>query len=410
MPGQVIVTGASVAADHARAMTPSLSGVLAGGDRTYAVDLNSVPTPAADWAESGAKELTGYAGGPALEARGHPAAAARAALVVLSALSEVSDLPGVELLGERAALAGLTRNAPRSCGGAMGFLRTTDGHLALSLARPSDVELVPAITQATVTADPWTTMTHWARSQSATVAAARCQRLGVPASPVLPAGHPSHAIPTPRPWLLAHRGGPRPAGPRRHKPPVVVDLTSLWAGPLCARLLRHTGAHVIKVESTGRPDGSRAGQPAFFERMNAGSEHVALDFASDDGRRQLRGLLKAADVVLEASRPRALRQLGIDASEAVRAGTVWLSITARGRDSDWVGFGDDVAAGAGLLAQADEPLPAGDALADPLAGLHAAVAVSAALTTGQGWLLDLSMHDTARLCVTPAAARPGGSS
>jgi crotonobetainyl-CoA:carnitine CoA-transferase CaiB-like acyl-CoA transferase len=190
----------------------------------------------------------------------------------------------------------------------------------------------------------------------------------------------------------------------------VVDLTSLWAGPLCARLLRHTGAHVIKVESTGRPDGSRAGQPAFFERMNAGSEHVALDFASDDGRRQLRGLLTAADVVLEASRPRALRQLGIDASEAVRAGTVWLSITARGRDSDWVGFGDDVAAGAGLLAQADEPLPAGDALADPLAGLHAAAAVSAALTTGQGWLLDLSMHDTARLCVTPAAARPGGSS
>jgi crotonobetainyl-CoA:carnitine CoA-transferase CaiB-like acyl-CoA transferase len=186
---------------------------------------------------------------------------------------------------------------------------------------------------------------------------------------------------------------------------VVVDLTSLWAGPLCARLLRQAGAQVIKVESVGRPDGARAGHPDFFERMNAGSEQVSLDFSSATGRARLHELVTSADVVLEASRPRALKHLGLEAAEVIEGGTTWLSITARGRDSNWVGFGDDVAAGAGLLAATEEPLPAGDALADPLAGVHAAVAVAAALRSDHAWLLDLSMHDTAALCATAPHGR-----
>jgi len=31
--------------------------------------------------------------------------------------------------------------------------------------------------------------------------------------------------------------------------PLAIDLSSLWAGPLCGQLLRQTGARVIKVES-----------------------------------------------------------------------------------------------------------------------------------------------------------------
>jgi crotonobetainyl-CoA:carnitine CoA-transferase CaiB-like acyl-CoA transferase len=190
-----------------------------------------------------------------------------------------------------------------------------------------------------------------------------------------------------------------------------VDLTSLWAGPLCARLLRCAGADVVKVESVHRPDGARSGSPSFFDLLNGGSEQVSLDFHAPAGVAHLRALINDADVVLEASRPRALAHLGIEAGDVVRAGTTWLSITARGRESHWVGFGDDIAAGAGLLAQSGAPLPAGDALADPLAGVHAAVAVAAALTSDRAWLLDLSMHDVARMCAddvepaTPNAER-----
>lgn len=343
-----------------------------------------------DWAISGGLALTGYRDGPPLGVRGHPAAAMRAAMAWLSSFGPSCKLPGVELLGERAAIVGLTRNAPASCGGAMRLLSCARGHVAISLARPSDHELIPAIVEGDVAEDSWTALRRWTLERSATEAASRCQLLGVPAAPIDPTAEEA-----PRAWLKTERGGRRRSGRGQ---PVVVDLTSLWAGPLCGRLLGLLGARVTKVESFQRPDGARAGHPEFFARMNAGSEHVSLDFSTVEGRDRLRQLVEDADVVLEASRPRALRHLGLDADELVAAGKTWLSITARGRSSDWVGFGDDIAAGAGLLADTVEVLPAGDALADPLAGVHSAVAVAAAWGTDRGWLLDLSMHETARLC------------
>ncbi|EAQ00631.1 hypothetical protein JNB_10669 [Janibacter sp. HTCC2649] len=385
------IVGDGPAARHARALAPVLAPVLGvdGAAIVGRIKLADAPDSAADWARSGGRALTGYAHAGPMGVTGHPAPATRGALAWLTAISGAIGLPGVELLGERAALTGLERNAPWSCGGAMRLLPCRDGHLAVSLARPTDADLVPAIVESTGTGDVWAALETWAEHRLAVELARRCQLLGVPAAPVTQ--HPDAS----RPWLVATRGGTsRP----RIKPPVIVDLTALWAGPLCARLLRQCGGSVTKVESTRRPDGARAGSPAFFEHLNQGSEHVALDFDSSRGRAELAELIESADVVLEASRPRALRHLGIRAEDAVATGTIWLSITARGRGSDWVGFGDDIAAGAGLLADADEALPAGDALADPLAGVHGAVAVAAALRSDSGWLLDLSMHDTARLC------------
>ena len=86
----------------------------------------------------------------------------------------------------------------------------------------------------------------------------------------------------------------------------MADLSSLWAGPLCAQLLARAGATVVKVESPNRPDGTRRGEPAFFDWMNSGKLCYAVDFDSDSDA--LRRLLAAADIVIEGSRPAALRR------------------------------------------------------------------------------------------------------
>jgi crotonobetainyl-CoA:carnitine CoA-transferase CaiB-like acyl-CoA transferase len=129
--------------------------------------------------------------------------------------------------------------------------------------------------------------------------------------------------------------------------------------------------------------------------MHAGHRSVVLDQATGAGRRALHALVDAADVVVEASRPRALAGFGLDAAAAAAAGTTWVSITAAGRASDRVGFGDDVAAGAGLVALdgSGAPVFCGDALADPLSGLTAAVLAMTAPADGSGVLWDVAMAD-----------------
>ena len=126
---------------------------------------------------------------------------------------------------------------------------------------------------------------------------------------------------------------------------------------------------------------------------------MVLDFAAE--RERLHDLVHSADLVLESSRPRALSHLGLVAEDVVAFGTSWLSITACGRASEAVGFGDDVAARAGfVLPDGDDLLPVGDALADPLAGVAAAVAAAEALTSLKARLIDVSMlHVAAALAI-----------
>ena len=181
---------------------------------------------------------------------------------------------------------------------------------------------------------------------------------------------------------------------------LVVDLSALWSGPLCAHLLTLAGARVVKVESASRLDGARRGPPAFFDLLHAGQESVVLDLPTE--RDRLRHLIEAADVVIEASRPRAMEQLGIDAGAIAAGGTIWVSITGYGRASGVrhrVAFGDDAAVAGGLVATADgEPAFCADAVADPLAGLTAAAAVLDRWGRAGGCLIDVAMSNVAAWC------------
>jgi hypothetical protein len=378
--------------------------------------------PALAWARSGAMALSGRADEPPRLAPAPLAVCAEAALDALRALAPESlvargDLDGAALLGERAAHLGLARRGAISPGGSCRLLRATDGFVAVSLPREDDRVLVEAWLGeraelergARGADDPWGFVASRVAERRAAEAVERARLLGLA---VAPAADPAPVAP---PWLRVRaRGGPRPAA-RARSAPLVLDLSALWAGPLCGRLLALAGARVVKVECVRRPDGARLGPPAFHDALNAGKASVALDFRARGGLASLRALVERADAVIESARPRGLAQLGIDAEAWVRErpGRVWVSITGYGRgepEGRWVAFGDDAAAAAGLAAATGDPgapLFCGDAIADPLTGLHAAVAALAYLRAGEGALLELALRDVTAHCLALGDAREG---
>lgn len=367
----------------------------------------------AAWAGSGAMALTGRADGPAL---GPPVGFVERLLVLEEELLAQSRQVGVPLeldvlalLGERAALAGFHRQGDRSCGGATRLLRAGDGWLALCLARPTDVELLAAWLGNALswTEDPWSGVAPAVADRRTSELVADAALLGLPVAglPAAVEAPPANALPV----VETPCGDATPAPAAEL---LVVDLSSLWAGPLCAQLLGFAGARVIKVESTGRPDGARFGPPAFFDLLHTGHESVAVDFTSPEGRDDLRRLLEVADVVIEASRPRALQQLGIDAEALLREGRtrVWLSITGYGRTGDAaqrVAFGDDGAVAGGLVVWDEHgPCFCADAVADPLTGLVAATAVLRSVAAGGRRLLDVSLQGVAAHFAAEATGEP----
>lgn len=357
--------------------------------------------------------LTGRAGGPAL---GPPAGLVERLQAFGARLGEAAGALGgtlsvdpMALLGERAALAGLARRGATSCGGATRLLPCGDGWLALTLARPDDVTLVPAwLELGGPPPNPWTAVEAAVADRAGGPLLNRARLLGLPAA-WLPAD------PTVQPAVVtagaSALGDAAPAtqlaGTR------VVELGALWAGPLCGSLLAQAGADVVKVESTTRPDGARRGPASFFDLCNAGKRSIAVDLATTQGTDALRAIIARADVVIEASRPRALEQLGLHATELIASGgpRLWLSITGYGRSGparDWVAFGDDAAVAGGLVVWEDSgPVFCADAIADPVTGLVAAAAVLEALAEGGRHLLDLPLAAVAAHLAGPTLTVPG---
>jgi hypothetical protein len=360
----------------------------------------------ARWAASGAMWLTGRAGGPPLSGPGALALGLDTLAGTLATLTSRAgqrvDVDGPALLGERAALSGFARRGDVSCGGATRLLRAVDGWIAVSLARADDVELVPAWLGVDVEPDPWPAIAAGGQpwpsiaaavaSRTAIDLVATGTELGLAVARLGERRGDTDAV------RVARLGTAPPLS--RLEAVRVVDLSALWAGPLCGQLLAAAGLDVVKVESVRRPDGARHGPAAFFDLLNAGKASVALDLAALDGRSTLHRLLGSAHVVIEGSRPRALEQLGVDVVELATTSAlrIWVSITGHGRgpaDRDRVGFGDDTAVAGGLVAHDTGPVFCADAAADPATGLLAACAVVDRLLAGERWLLDVALARTA---------------
>ena len=358
----------------------------------------------ARWAASGAMALTGRPDGPPLVApAGVVDAAVSAAQSVATATGRVGTvvrLDGPALLGERAALAGMERQGSVSVGGAARFERAADGWIVLNLPRHDDIAALPALLEADIDPQDWCGVSERIALRSAADLVDRGRLLGVAIA------QPDERRRVDGPDRVLLDGPARSVNIR----PLVIDLTSLWAGPLAGSILAAAGARVIKIEGRDRPDGARLGPASFFDLMNSGKEMLALDLRDRADVRLLHRMIGAADLVIEGSRPRAMEQIGIEAAQVVTdAATSWLSITGHGRVEapERVGFGDDAAVAGGIwVDEQDGPLFVADAVADPLTGLVAGALGAELLAADRAALVEAPLSQVAAWARRPGVTAP----
>jgi crotonobetainyl-CoA:carnitine CoA-transferase CaiB-like acyl-CoA transferase len=190
----------------------------------------------------------------------------------------------------------------------------------------------------------------------------------------------------------------------------VLDLATLFAGPMAAMFLGDLGAEVIKVEHPRRPDPARGhgaardGIGLWWKVLGRNKRTMTLDLSTPEGQDLLVALATDADVVIENFRPGTLERWNLDYGRLSTAnpGLVLARVTGFGQfgpSAGRAGFGTLAEAMSGFAAMTGEPdgpptLPP-FGLADGIAGIATAYAVLAALrardTTGRGQVVDLSI-------------------
>ncbi|MFE2133671.1 CaiB/BaiF CoA transferase family protein [Streptomyces sp. NPDC059466] len=204
---------------------------------------------------------------------------------------------------------------------------------------------------------------------------------------------------------MSARPGPGPLTGLR-----VLDLATLFAGPLAATLLGDFGAEVVKVEHPAKPDPSRGHGPSkdgvglWWKLLGRNKRTITLDLSPPGGRAPLLRLAADADVIIENFRPGTLEKwdLGWEELSAANPRLVLARVTAFGQFGPYAhrpGFGTLAEAMSGFAAITGEPdtppvLPP-FGLADSIAGLTTAYAVMTALrareTSGLGQVVDMAI-------------------
>ncbi|MFH8292136.1 CaiB/BaiF CoA transferase family protein [Streptomyces sp. NPDC018059] len=190
----------------------------------------------------------------------------------------------------------------------------------------------------------------------------------------------------------------------------VLDLATLFAGPLAATMLGDFGAEVIKVEHPSRPDPSRGHGPSkdgvglWWKLLGRNKRTMTLDLSTPGGRETLLRLAATADVIVENFRPGTLEKWDLGWQELSEANPrlVLTRVTGFGQFGPYArrpGFGTLAEAMSGFAAVTGEPggpptLPP-FGLADSIAGLATAYAVLTALAarerTGRGQVVDMAI-------------------
>lgn len=189
----------------------------------------------------------------------------------------------------------------------------------------------------------------------------------------------------------------------------ILDLSRLFPGPYCSRILADFGAEVIKVERPGGGDWLRhmpplaGGESILFQALNRGKKSITLNLKSDQGRDILLRLVETSDALLESFRPGVMERLGLDYETLAQINPrlVYCSLSGYGQkgpyqqraghDLNYIGL-------AGLL--------------ELTGALWAAVGILLALLsrerTGRGQRVDGSLLGAALACLPMTVAQHAG--
>ena len=199
----------------------------------------------------------------------------------------------------------------------------------------------------------------------------------------------------------------------------VLDLSTFWAGAYLTCYLGAFGADIIKVESIQRPDGFRYSgayahegdlwyeRSGMWQATNLNKRDITLDLNSDDGRDIARRLVREADVVVENFSPRVVEQFGLDYESLVALNPDVIQVRMpgfglQGPWRDYVGWAfnfEETSGMAAVTGYPDGPPCVLQGPADPIVGVHAGVALLAALEhrrrTGEGQLIEIAQIEVA---------------
>jgi crotonobetainyl-CoA:carnitine CoA-transferase CaiB-like acyl-CoA transferase len=191
----------------------------------------------------------------------------------------------------------------------------------------------------------------------------------------------------------------------------VIDLSTVLAGPNCARYLADFGADVIKVERPDTGDSLRNmawrdpadGEGLWWRFVNRNKRTVDLDLKDAADLDVFLRLVDGADVLVENLRPGVLEKLGLgpDVLLARNPGLVVTRVTGFGQTGPYAsrpGFATIAEAMGGVAAISGQPggdpmMPA-FALTDEVTGIVAAFATMVALHSGRGQVVDVSLLES----------------
>ncbi|MBV7482656.1 CaiB/BaiF CoA-transferase family protein [Bordetella sp. BOR01] len=193
----------------------------------------------------------------------------------------------------------------------------------------------------------------------------------------------------------------------------VLDLSRVFAGPLCGQVLADFGAEVVKVEHPVRGDdtrdwGMRIGrtETTYYNSMNRNKRSITLDLQSAEGVKIVHDLLPQFDVVIHNFKSGGAEKLGLgyEQLKALKPDLVYCAVggyNSAGPEAARPGYDLVIQGETGIMAINGEahqsPLKFGVAVVDMMTGMYAAQAVLAALfrrdRTGRGRLIEMALYD-----------------
>ena len=203
----------------------------------------------------------------------------------------------------------------------------------------------------------------------------------------------------------------------------VIDLTTIYSGPICTSILGDQGADIIKVES---PDGDwmrvpiaqqRNGVSGAFAMMNRNKRSIVINLRTNEGQQILKKLVEQSDVLVENFRPGVMKRLGLgyESLKSINKKLIYASINGFGEEGPYVErrvYDAVIQAVSGMGAlqadpSVDQPIFINQLICDKLTSVTAAQVISSALVarerSGIGQQVQISMLDASLFFLWPDA-------